>query len=101
MVWGLHFSGIIISAIAGTFISKKVEYKQIIIFWVILSALSSLAIVLVNPSDIGQISLIGLLLGVSLGFGMPACVGRYADSLPVEKRGRISGFTLSMSLFEL
>ena len=37
------------------------------------------------------------MLGVSLGFGMPACIGRYADSIPAENRGRISGITLFAS----
>jgi len=83
MIWGLHFGGLIISAVAGTFVSKKIEHRQLIILWMALGTLSSLALVSVNPSDIGQVSLIGLLLGASLGFGMPACIGRYADSIPV------------------
>jgi MFS family permease len=51
----------------------------------------------INPSESWQIGLIGLLLGVSLGFGMPACISRYSDSIPSENRGRISGITLFAS----
>ena len=97
VIWGLHFGGLIISAIAGTFISKKIEHRNFIILWMILGTLSSIAILLINPSDIGQVSLIGLLLGVSLGIGMPACISRYSDSIPVESRGRISGITIFAS----
>lgn len=97
MIWGLHFGGLIISAIAGTFISKKIEHRNFIILWMILGILSSIAIILINPSDIGQVSLVGVLLGVSLGIGMPACISRYSDSLPVESRGRMSGITIFAS----
>src|SRR5665647_75617 len=76
LIWGLHFGGLIISAIAGTFISKKIETKKWIILWVSLGALSSLVAGLINHSDTLQVGLVGLLLGVSLGFGMPACISR-------------------------
>ncbi|MGA2682070.1 MAG: MFS transporter [Candidatus Bathyarchaeia archaeon] len=97
LIWGLHFGGLIISAVAGTFVSKKIKHRHLIILWMILGTLSSIAIVLVNPSNIWQVSLIGVILGISLGIGMPACIGRYSDSIPVENRGRISGITLFVS----
>ena len=28
---------------------------------------------------------------------MPACIGRFADSLPIESRGRVGGITLFVS----
>lgn len=97
LIWGLHFGGLIIAAFAGTYISKKVEHRKLIIFWMMLGALSSFTLLIANPSDIGQVSLIGLLLGASLGIGMPACMGHYADSMPVENRGRVGGITLFVS----
>ena len=63
----------------------------------ILGTIASLAIILVNPSDIAQVGLIGLLIGAALGLGMPACIGRFADSIPVERRGRVGGITLFVS----
>src|SRR5665647_311944 len=97
LIWGLHFGGLIISAIAGTFISKKIEQRKLIILWMSLGALSSLVAGLINHSDTLQVGLVGLLLGVSLGFGMPACISRYSDAIPSENRGRISGITLFAS----
>ena len=97
IIWGLHFGGLIVSAIAGTFISKKIQQKQLIALWLTLGTLSSVAVVIVDPSSIWQISLIGLVLGVSLGFGMPTCIGRYANTVPVENRGRVSGITIFAS----
>jgi MFS family permease len=97
LIWGLHFGGIILSAVVGTFISKKIKQTQLIMLWMIIGTLSSLAVATVNPLDIVQISLIGLLLGVSLGFGMPSCISRFAESIPVGNRGRASGITLFAS----
>jgi Sec-independent protein translocase protein TatA len=59
--------------------------------------ISSLAVVMVNPLSIEQVSMIGLFLGISLGFGMPTSIGRFANSIPVESRGRVSGITLFAS----
>lgn len=97
LIWGLHFGGLIISAIAGTFLSKKIAQRNLIILWVSLGALSSLVAGLINHSDNLQVGLVGLLLGVSLGLGMPTCISRYSDSIPSENRGRISGITLFAS----
>lgn len=97
LIWALHFGGLILSAIAGTFISKKVEQRKLITYWLLFGTLSSLAVIVINPSDISQVSIIALLMGVSLGFGMPTCISRYANSIPVENRGRVSGITLFAS----
>lgn len=94
LIWGLHFGGLIVSAVAGTFVSKKIQQRQLIILWMILGIISSLAVVIVNSSSLEQISLISLFLGISLGFGMPTCIGRYANSVSVESRGRVSGITI-------
>ena len=101
LIWGLHFGGLIISAIAGTFISKKIDQRKLIILWLSLGALSSLVAGLTNHSDNLQVALVGLLLGVSLGLGMPACISRYSDAIPSENRGRISGITLFASGFAI
>jgi MFS family permease len=97
LIWGLHFGGLIIAAFVGTLISKKIEHRKLIMLWMILGVLSSLALLIINPLEIWQVSIVGLLLGASLGLGMPACMGHYADSMPVESRGRISGITLFVS----
>jgi MFS family permease len=97
LIWGLHFGGLIISAVAGTFVSKKIQQRQLIILWMVFGAISSLAVIAINPSSIEQVSIIGLFLGISLGFGMPTCIDRFANSVPVESRGRVSGITIFAS----
>ncbi len=96
-IWGFHFGGLIFFALIGTLITKKIEHQKFMTLWMLFGALSSLTIIFVNPSDMGQVSIAGLLIGASLGLGMPACMGRYADSIPVESRGRVSGITLFVS----
>jgi hypothetical protein len=97
LIWGLHFGGLIISAVVGADLSKRLKQTNFIVFWMAFGAVSSLGVLLINPSDIVQVSLVGLFLGVSLGLGMPTCIGRYANSLPIESRGRVSGITLFVS----
>ncbi len=62
-----------------------------------LGAISSLAIIAVSGSSVLIVSLVSLLLGGSLGFGMPTCMSYFADSVPVESRGRVGGAILLAS----
>ena len=90
----LHFSGLIIAALVGAAISQKIDYRKYMTIWMALGILSSIALLIMNSSDLMQVSSVFLLLGVSLGLGMPTCMGHYARTIPVENRGRISGITL-------
>jgi MFS family permease len=51
----------------------------------------------VDTSNVILTSLIGLLLGVSLGIGMPTCMNYFSDTSSVENRGRLSGIALLAS----
>ena len=62
-----------------------------------MGAISSLTLFGLYSQSFLVIGGLGLLLGVSLGFGMPTCMGYYTDSVPIEKRGRVSGITLLVS----
>lgn len=97
LIWGVHFFGLIISALVGALLAKKIERRKLLIIWMMLGVISSLTLFAVASSNVAVTSLIGFLLGVSLGFGMPSCMSQYTDSIPVESRGRISGITLFAS----
>jgi MFS family permease len=97
LICTLHFGGLIVTALAGASISKKIDYKRYMIIWMALGILSSLTLLIINFSDIVQVSIVFLLLGVSLGLGMPKCMGHYAHSIPVENRGQLSGITIFVS----
>ncbi len=94
IVWGMHYSGIIVSALAGALFTKKIDHNRFLTFWMIFGAISSLSVFFVYGLDVLSLSLIALLLGVSLGIGMPACMGYFTNTTPIEKRGRMSGMVI-------
>ena len=97
LLWVIHFSGVVLSALLGSFLSRKIERTKFLTIWIILSVVSSLMLFLLNTSSFLILSLLVLLLGISLGIGMPAGMSYFSDYIPVEKRGRIGGVTLFIS----
>jgi MFS family permease len=96
-IWGFHFSGLILSALVGALTAKKIERNKFLIVWMTLGVISSFALMAVDTSNVILTSLIGLLLGVSLGIGMPTCMNYFSDTSSVENRGRLSGIALLAS----
>jgi len=94
LICTLHFSGLIIAGLIGASIPQKIDYKKYMTIWMMLGILSSFTLLIMNLYDVMQVSLVFLLFGISLGLGMPTCMGHYARTIPVEKRGKLSGITL-------
>lgn len=92
-IWGLHIFGIVSSAVIGSLVSKRINEKNFLLFWMILGIISPFTLIAFNTSTVVA-SFIALFLGISFGLGMPLCMRHYAHDIPVEKRGRISGFTI-------
>ena len=93
LIWILHYLSLIFSAILGAWLSKRLG-KNSLIIWSAIGAISSLWLFqLENPSFIIA-GFIAVLLGLSLGFGMPAIMNFYSNSMPVEERGRAGGLTM-------
>jgi MFS family permease len=93
----VHFSALVISAFAGASYGKKMERSRFLILWLILGIVSSVTVFALSASSEIMIGLVSLFLGFSLGFGMPACMSYFTDSVPVESRGRVSGIALFAS----
>ncbi|MEM3051470.1 MAG: MFS transporter [Candidatus Bathyarchaeia archaeon] len=93
-VWSLHFLGIIFSGLVGVFLGRKLDQTRFLIIWLILGSMSSLTLIVVNGSFTMPIIFLAILLGISLGLGMPTCMRYYTESIPIEKRGRISGIVM-------
>jgi MFS family permease len=93
-VWCIHFSGLVFSALAGALLTKKIDQTRFLTLWMILGIISSLALIAINTSYTILTGFLALLLGISLGVGMPACMRYYTDCIPVEKRGRVSGIAM-------
>ena len=92
--WFIHFLGITISALLGGSLAKRIERSHLLIFWMLLGTVSSLFLFVITVDSLLVISIVSLLLGVSLGLGMPACMSYFTDSVDIEKRGRVSGIVL-------
>ena len=97
LVWILHFSAIAISAIIGASIAKKItDRSRFILYWMLSGLILSLIALMWNLNSV-NILVFSLLFGLSLGFGMPSCMGYFADSIAVEKRGRVGGIVFLLS----
>jgi MFS family permease len=91
-VWSSHFAALIVSALLGTYLTKKLGGRnRFMTIWVLVGSLASFApIALSTTGSFGSVVL-GLVIGFSLGFGLPNCMGYFTSRVPVENRGRIGG----------
>jgi MFS family permease len=92
LVWVIHFSALILSALAGASFGKQIERPKFLILWMIAGVLSStMLFALSSNTPEVLVILVSLFLGLSLGLGMPACMSYFSDNSAVENRGRVSG----------
>jgi MFS family permease len=97
LVLSVHFSALILSALAGASLARQMERSRFLILWMTLGTIASLMLSgLRSPSEMIS-CLVSLCLGLSFGFGMPACMSYFTDNVPIESRGRVSGFALFAS----
>ncbi len=97
-IWGVHLAAIAISALAGAYLSNRVN-KQVkfITAWMILGVLSSAIASILDVTYLPNVLAISILLGFSLGIGMPSCMGYFTSTVRVENRGRIGGVIMLSS----
>jgi len=94
LVWVVHFSALILSALAGAQFSKQLKRSKFLVFWMVVGVVSSLMMFALSSTSVLLVCLVSLFLGVSLGFGMPACMSYFSESVAIESRGRVSGITM-------
>jgi len=97
LVWVLHFAGIILSAIIGAEIGERVSRSNFLVFWTVFGATVSLSSIVIDISYVANLLILSLFLGVSLGIGMPCCMGYFNENIEIEKRGRLAGVILLLS----
>ena len=85
-----------VSAIAGSLISRKVGNRMFILSWIALGVLST-ALLTLFPKQSVFMPFLGILLGFSLGLGLPRSMAFIADSTFIEERARVSGITISVT----
>ncbi|XES77827.1 MAG: MFS transporter [Candidatus Bathyarchaeia archaeon] len=92
--WGLHFFGIVVTAIVGATLYKKIEQKKLLTIWMLTGSLASLSLIASGTTSTTILCIIALTLGASLGFGMPMCMSCFTHIIPIESRGRVSGIVM-------
>ena len=95
-IWGLHFAALIFSAIIGAKISGKIS-ERFSYLWIALNIFSSLTLFGLGFTNFIVTTGLVILFGVSFGLGMPMCMSKYSDSVPIENRGRASGIIMLVS----
>ncbi len=98
LMWGIHFAALIFSAIFGVFLRKKLGGRiRFLAIWILFGILASAAPLLFSTTEIWGPATIGLVFGLSLGFGMPNCMGYFNSQVPTENRGKIGGCIFLLS----
>ncbi len=99
----LFFSFAVLWALVGTILSKKIDRRRFLISWILLGVFATAVVPFFHGTAFSII--VSLLLGASLGLGLPSSLSFIAESTVPEERGRVSGsiilFTFIMTLFSL
>jgi MFS family permease len=97
LVWIVHFSALILSALVGASFGKRFERSKFLILWMIIGVASSTMLFALSSTSVMLVNIVSLFLGLSIGFGMPACMSYFNDNVEVTSRGRTSGVTILVS----
>jgi len=91
IIWAFYYVTLTGSGIIGAILSKKVNRIKFLGLWIIFGAVvSSFPALFINPT-VNQMQILAILLGGSLGIGIPSCLAYFADCTSVENRGLTSG----------
>ena len=82
----------VFSAIIGSLVLKKVNRRNFLITWVILGIISTITLIFFQGTLFCIIS--SILLGLSLGLGLPSSMAFLSDCTTTEERGRVAGLTI-------
>ena len=88
----LFYAFTIISAIIGSFISKTISRRKLLIAWILLGTFST--IFLTFSQGLIFLLISSTLLGISFGWGLPISMAFLANCTVIEERARASGITI-------
>jgi MFS family permease len=92
LVWATHFGALIISAIVGASLSKKIKnVTRFLSIWMALGVALSVFSIWADLTALETVFALALLFGFALGVGMPSCMGYFTENVTIEKRGRVGG----------
>lgn len=82
----------VFSAIAGSLINKKIDRRKMLWLWIAFGVISTILLSISQGTIFSLIS--SILLGLSLGLGLPSSMAFLAESTVIEERGRVAGLTI-------
>lgn len=98
LIWSIHFAGLTLSALSGALLTKKVRGRTFfLVLWMTLGVASSLVLMILNISEVLCVLIVSFLFGISLGLGMPSCMGYYTKYTIIENRGRFGSIIMFVS----
>jgi len=80
------------SAIGGIMVRGKVDNRVFLLSWIALGVLSTILLPIFQQTEF--MPFLSILLGLSLGLGLPSSIASIADRTSLEERGRVSGVTI-------
>jgi MFS family permease len=90
LISGSYFGGLIGSAAIGaTILNRKLRGKGFLLSWFLFGVVTCFLFSLGTTSSLPSLTVLSLVLGVSIGFGIPTVFSFYADQTKAENRGRI------------
>ena len=98
LVWIAHFASLAFSAVFGASLSRRfTDRMSFLLLWMILGTATSIVSVLIDLTYVPNVLLLSSIWGISLGLGMPCCMGYFTENTEIEKRGRLGGIILLIS----
>jgi len=104
MASGVFYISVGISMFIGAHLSNElISRKKLIYLWLLLMILIfSFTSVWVEQASSSMLAIFSLCWGIAIGLGIPSCLALFAESVAIEKRGRLGGllaFIFNVSLF--
>ena len=90
-VSGSYFTALLFSALIGvTLLAQKMKHRMFVSLWTLIGAGSCLSFYFLGPqTTLFTLGILSLILGGSVGLGIPMCFSIFANQTKNEKMGRI------------
>jgi hypothetical protein len=87
---GLYYAGIALSAFIGAMFFPR-QRENCLSVWIMFGVLTTISVATFQSNQISVNAFLSLLLGMSIGMGLPSALAYFADTTAVENRGTYGG----------
>lgn len=89
----LFYLVVVVSALIGPIMAKRVNKMRFLFFWVLLGVISSLFPMVLPTFGNYEVAMLLVFWGFSFGIGFPSCLALIPTLTKIEERGRAGGMT--------